>query len=388
MHGRAVLTALLAGALRRWGREHPARHAAAVLVLVLVLAVRFLAAVASPEPIEDERVYFAAFELAGRGESPYQLSYFYTPTLALLGAWALEHLGEPWLLAALRFSNLLGTAVIAWCALAWMPWTWRRRLLVAALYVCLAPAVRMGVLWGNLSLAAIGLLTLGLFLWRSRPILAGALLAASVIVKPIGPVAVLLLMAHRPSEAGRRHLVAGGMALILAAGLLLPMPYFEDMLSLDDGRPPPWRSVALHHVLYCFGLELRFSLVAAVIAAASVFVARRRRLGPARFYCFAASATLLATPMVWNHTMLLALPLQALALAVAHARNEARLADSGTGRRYEAVGVVLLVLAIQLCGAMGGVMTWPPLLQGVIKALPCLAPAVLTVYLFRSTDPF
>lgn len=390
----AALSARFAEAFRDWRRERLSKHAAAVALSVLVMALRWPSAVFSPVPVEDERVYFGAFHLAAQGESPYQLRYFYPPGFAVAGGWAVERWGEIPVLAGLRLANLLGMALIAWCALAWLPWPWHRRCLTAAALVALSPAVRSAVLWGNLSLAAVGTLLAALLTWRARPLVAGLLLGLSLAVKPIGPLAAVILMTHRPAGGGRRHLVAATVGLALAAGSLIPFPHLDDFLALRGGGPESGRNLALHRVLDCFGVEIEALTLAAAVALTAVVFARRRTLAPAHFVSFTATATLLATPLVWDHTLLLALPVAVLALAVAWDRWTSRTPPRRGGarraalRRYEPALVVLLVLAMQLSGGLGGVETWSRWSQGLFAALPALAPAVLTLYLFRTTDPF
>lgn len=377
--------ALLRGAFASWRTASLASHAAALAVVTAVLVVRFHAAVLSPVPVEDERVYFGAFEKAAQGESPYGGFYFYTPTFALAGAWSVEHFGEAAVLAAMRTANLLGMAWIAWLSGAWLPWTWRRRLLAASAYVAVAPAVRLGAAWGNLSLLVVGLLLAALLVWPRRPVAAGLLLAASLVIKPLGPVVAVALAAHRPANGGRRHLVAGFLGLALAAALVLPMPWLQDMLAFG-GKPENGRNVALQHLLYCFGLRLGTVMVAAAVAVATLVAGRRRRWPRESLLGFAGVAGVLALPVVWSHTLLLVLPLEVMALTVAFARRAAPGAGTSALRRYEAAFVVLAVLAVQLCEGLGGIETWPLLVQGVATLLPALAPAALLGYLLRTTS--
>ncbi len=389
MHqGPGEMTATLAATFRSWCREPPWRHGAAILCLALVLVVRWQSVVLWQGAVNDERLYLAAFRLAAAGESPFQLNYNYFPVMAIAGGALQEQIGAVWTLVAMRAVNLLGLATVTWFSLAWLPWTWRVRLAAGAAFLCLAPAVMMGVHWGNLSLAVVGLVTATLFIWRSRPILAGVALAASLVIKPIAPLAVFVLAVHRPPEGGRRHLLAAMVAGVLTVALVLPFPYLEDMLALGADRRESFRSIALQHVLYCFGLEIGAWPLIAAVAAASFLWVRRRTLPPAYFFAVAATATLLATPIVWNHTMLVALPLEVLALQVAYGRRKALAGAAPVLRRYEMWFVVLLVLAVQFSGGMGGILKWPVWVQGIVKAVPCFTPAILTGYLVRNTENF
>jgi hypothetical protein len=375
----------LAWAFDEW-RQAPVRHHLAVLLLlVVVVAARYPAGVFSPG-LDDELAYVRGFYLAGQDVSPYKAPYFYTPTFAYAGAWMMRHLGETATIVAIRAANLFGLAALAWCSFAWVPWPWRRRVVASAAVICVSPAVRLGVLWGNLSLLVAGMLVVGLLLWRRRPLVSGFLLALSVVIKPLGPVAVCVLGAHRPDAGGRRHVVAAALAAALTAVLLLPAPFLGEMLSFK-GKLGSGRNVSLQRLFYSFGVEVSPWWIAAAVAVAAVAVARRRPLGVTRLLCLAASAALLSTPILWSHTMLLALPLEVVAATVAWYRRPVRRDDSPSGvvRRYEFVLVLLLGLAMHFCEGMGGGLEGGPLWrQGVAISIPALAPAVLTAYILRT----
>lgn len=375
-----------AKAFDEWRRAPARSHAAALLLLMAAMTARYPAAVFSPG-LDDELAYTYAFRLIDGGGSPYQGGYFYTPTFAYAGAWAVRHLGEGGTIAALRVANLLGIATAVWCSFAWVPWSWRRRLLAAAAVLCLSPAVRLGVLWGNLSLLVVGMLVMGLLVWRRRPLVAGSLLGLSVVIKPLGPVAVLVLGAHRPAAGGRRHLVAAASAAALAAALVLPAPFLRDMLSFS-GKLGSGRNVSLQRLFHHFSVELSPWSIVVVVAAAAVALVRWRPLGRTHLLCLAATAALLATPILWSHTMLLALPVEVLAVAAAWYRRpvERNASPSGVLRRYELVLVSLLVVAIHFCEGMGGGLENRSRWLQVVLTIPALAPAVLTAYLFAVTD--
>lgn len=361
-----------------WRATPWSSHAVALGLLLVVLVARFHAAVLAPDPIEDERVYFEAFALAAAGKSPYQAAYYYTPTFALVGACAVEHLGTTVVLIALRAANLFGMAVTAWIAAAWLPWALPRRLAAAGLYLAVAPAVRLGAAWGNLSLLVVGLLLVGLLAWRTRPIAAGLLLAASLVVKPLGPVAVGTLLVHAPREGGRRQWVAGGLALALAAALVLPMPWLGDLLSFG-GKPGNGRNMALQHLLYCFGLHVDGLAIAATVSLVAVVAGRRWTWTREGLLGLAGVLGVLALPVVWSHTLLLVLPLQAMALTVAFTRR--REGVPTVLRRYEAAFVVVACLAIQLCEGLGGIETWPDVVQGLAASIPIFSPLGLLLFL-------
>lgn len=376
-------------------------HALAVGLLVAVLALRFAPATASPDPLPDEVNYFKAFRWVARGESPYlEGAYLYPPVLAVLGGRALESFGQGPVLAAIRIANLLGAAVAAWCATAWLPWRWRGRLALAAAVLCLSPAVRFGYLWGNLSLAVAGMVLLGLLAWRRAPLLSGLLLGASIGVKPVAPAAVVVLAAHRPADPRdtdgrpepeaaasgdafrRRKWIAGAVAAAVAAALLLAFPHLGEMRAVA-GRDLVSSSVSLHRLPSLLGLDLHPLWLWSAATLAAALLARGRPLGPAQLTAWASATTLAATPMVWPHTLVLSLPVQVLALEVAWWR----LREGAGGRRrvYELIVVGLAVAGLELSRGATAISDQPRLIQAG-ALLPALALPALAVYLVLRTD--
>ena len=113
------------------------------------------------------------------GESPYGWGgYLYPPLFALGGAWLWETLGRGGLLAVLRVVNLAGAVVTVWCAMVWLPLTWRWRLAAGLGVIALSPAMVQGLTFGNVSLWVSGMLVVGLLLWTRFPVTSGVLLGA------------------------------------------------------------------------------------------------------------------------------------------------------------------------------------------------------------------
>ena len=273
-HGR------IDAALAAWRRLDLRWHAAAVVLLALVPALRWWRWVGSPETLSDEIIYLNAFRNVVDGLSPFDRSgYLSFSLLAHLGGWWLERFGERATLAALRCVNLLGVATAVWCAAAWVPWPLRRRWLAGAIYLAISPAIAFGVFVGNLSLAVSGMIVVALMVWSRRPVTSGALLAASVVAKPLAPGAVLTLLAHRPAAKTRAHLVAGGVAVALTAMVALVSPELERALAID-----PWprlaKSVSPHKIAQLLGWRWAVPLVSLGLAALAVWLARRRPRGP------------------------------------------------------------------------------------------------------------
>ena len=362
-------------AVEQWSGAPLRGHLLALSLLVVITALRFSGDVFDPEPLPDERNYFWAFEAVANDEDLYPGSYLYPPALALLGGWMLPRTGPVALLAILRIANLVGLATAVWWALAWWPGPLRRRLALGTVFLCLAPAVRLGVRWGNLSLAAAGLVIVGLMVWQRRPVLAGVLLGLSVVVKPIAPAAILVLLAHRPAESGRRHLTAGLVALGLSGALLLLVPGFVAWLSVHAASGAPIRTLSLHRFAHLLGLPVHALALTVAVTLAFVLLSRWRPLEPLHLFALAVTTLLAATPLVWSHTLLVGLPLQTAALTVA------------TGARdrlpRELLFVVLAVFAIQLAEGATGIYDYPVWLQLMGVLPPALAPAALTAYLYR-----
>ena len=381
--------ARLEAAFDTWTRQPWPVHGAAILALAALLTLRWWSAVISPELLPDERIYFEAFDAVLAGKSPASVrGYLYFPFLAITGARQVAAYGSTFVITQMRLANLLGLAVTAWCALAWCPWSARRKVLVAAGVLSLAPAAHFGMTYGNLSLAVSGLVVGGLLLWPRAPATAGALLGLSIGIKPLAPVAVLALGTHRPRDGGRRHLAAAAVAVAVAGGLVLGFPYLGDVLS----RAQPdlaSRTVSFHRFPYVFGLRLHPALLLAALGAGTMAFVHRRPLPRRLFLCVALTATLAATPLVWSHTLLMTLPIQVLALQTAWWRSADRLAaggHEGPFQRLEVFFVLLAVAAIQFSAGATGIDDQALWLQLAGTLPPALAPGILTVYLFLGSS--
>jgi hypothetical protein len=349
------------------------RHLAGVALVALLLAARFAGALFASGPIQDEEVYAAAFEKAQQGESPYAVpQFYYLPPFAGAGALVAEKAGMPATLAVLRAANLLAAAGLIWLATGCWRLSFVRRVGVAAIYGAVAPAIDLALAWGNLSPLAILPWLAAFLLWRRRPILAGAAYALAMLVKPLAAIGIGLLALHRPEQKERRPQIwAGATAAILLLATILPSPNLKQFFGLSAGIPTAARSASLQRLLYCFGIEISALVLMATVFAVALVLLRRKERNPAELYAFAVIAGLLATPLVWSHTLLLVLPLQSAALALAWQRRE----------RVELMTVTTAVLAIQLSNGLGGIEKWPLPVQGLFVLLPCFAPLGLGLYL-------
>ncbi len=349
------------------------------------MLVRWWGMLSDPSPHLDERCYFAAFDRIATGQSPYlDTCYGYPPVFAITGSWAVERFGERPVVVALRAANLWGLAIALWCAMAWLPGPWRRRLLAAIVFLLLAPPVDIGVREGNLSLAMAGCVIFALLFWRRAPVSSGLLLAVTIAVKPLAPGAVLALLAHRPSHGGKRHWVAAGVAIVLSGWWILAFPYLDDLRALA-ARDLVSTSLSPHRIVHVVGIQVHAALISAVLAVVIFILARRRNLNRLQLLCFALVAALATSPLVWNHTLLLALPLQVVALQIAYARYRAA---SPPGRRsvgWELTLVALAACAITFGGGASGIYDYPMLVQLLGALPPALAPALLAGYIIHHT---
>jgi hypothetical protein len=398
-----------------WVQEPWWLHGAALAILALGTFLRFGWWLSFPGPLlPDELTYVRAIRLAMEGESPYGWGgYLYPPLFAYLSAWLWEHLGRGGLLAVYRLVNLSGAVVTVWCSMVWFRFAWRWRVALGLGVIFLSPAMVQGLTFGNLSLWVSGMLVLGLLIWSRRPVAAGLLLGLSVAIKPLAPPAILVLGAHRPRDGNRRHWIASGVAVAVAAVLLTAFPGFSEWLELGS-RASPDRSVSFHRFPAIFGFEPNLLVVTAVVMAAVLALARWRAWGRLGILGLALVAVMAATPLVWNHTLVATLPLQVLAVVLLRqrwrrARSAAQgRASDGTGARsdgsavdgtmerervvgpvdtvegrhrlYELIFVSLAVAALHLATGANTIYTSPIWLQLLGAGAPALAPGALLAY--------
>jgi hypothetical protein len=110
---------------------------------------------------------------------------------------------------------------------------------------------------------------------------------------------------------------------------------------------------------------------------------RRRPLSPAELTAVAVVGCVAATPMVWNHTLLLTLPLQAMALATAWRRSRVVSADGRRRALLEPFVVALAVVALHTAEGATGITDRSPALQALATLPPALAPGFLLGYVLR-----
>ncbi|MEE2775234.1 MAG: glycosyltransferase 87 family protein [Acidobacteriota bacterium] len=376
-------------------RSQPiATHPIALSVLAVLLLVAFYSDVMSSTALRDEQTYFEAFEEVREARSPYQVKgFYYFPVFAVAGAVLLDNTGTSWTLAVMRASNLAGLLAVVWVAMAWLPIRLRYRLAAAAAVLLLAPGVRLGVATGNFSFLATALVLMGLHVGMRTPLAAGALLGTSIVIKPLAAVAVPMLALQRAKPAldlRHRALIivgaAGAAPMLLVGARFWPGFFAVGSTQLYEVFPIS-RTVSFHRLLYSAGFELAPAWGSLLVLVAALVVARWRPWTPMQLVCIAIAATTLTSPALWNHTLLVTLPLQVLALWILRHRWTSRdIEETSLAFRrrrllaYEAVAVGAAILAIQLSDGVGAFLPQPSPQLFLALLPPCLAPSALAAY--------
>lgn len=376
---------LPAGDLER----HWVASAAPWLVFLALLAVcelRWYSQLTISSLQIDERSYFAAFEAVTSGRSPYEArSYLYPPLLATLGAEAVARCGERATSLTLRHLNLVAAALLAWLASRFLATRLAFRFFAAAAAVAVLPGFAAAIVRGNLSPLAAALALAGWLLWPKRALIGGALLALSLFVKPMAILVPLVLLVGRlpdPAESRQRQWTLLSMAASAVLLLIPGLRHLEGLASqVGGGKPEALRVASLHRVLDGLGWRLPAGVIALVIALVTAIVLRRRPLTPRRLGFVAWTASLLALPIVWDHTLLLALPVVAASLRLAGARWLARDRVQPRPKPGEAWLVGLATTSVALANGFGAIETLPTWLNALLVAIPTLSPLVLTLFL-------
>jgi hypothetical protein len=361
------------------------QHALAVGAIFVATAIRFYPALASVEPLGDELAQERAFRQESAGQSPYlEGSYVYPPSLLRIGA-ALRQLPLPSPYLPLRGLSLCGLAIVLWAAAGWLTGRTWARLGLAIAYALLAPGVRQGVEFGNLSFAVGGMIVLGLLVWERTPLGSGLLLGASLLFKPLAPAAMVALFCHRTAK-GHRHQVAVGVAMVAAALPLLADPELGAFLRHGSHAFVLERTVSLHRFLALAGLPGAATALTLLLLAAVAAVARRWVRDRDQLLAVALAGCVTVTPVVWNHTLVLTLPLQAMAVALAVERSRQAAPQERRRRGWELAGIALAVAALTFAEGATGIDDRSVALQVFATLPPALAPAALAAYILRFRD--
>ncbi len=387
----------LAAAYASWIDFGWQRHAAAVLLLAAIVALRYASQLFAAHGWVDERIYERAFARLAAGGSPYaEPGYYYLPALAYAGAALQRAIGLVPLRALLRAANVIGASVCLWVSAAW--W-WRarasrtrllgERLLLAVALALAAPALQFGFEVGNLSLAISGLVVLSLQGLARRPRAAGLLLGASLLAKPMAAVVPLILVA---ATRGRR--AAATTVAVLAGGVgaigLVAFPYLGEFLAQPLTPLSVARTVSLYRLLQLLALPVDRVVIFAVVAGLAWLVAWRRSPQGAALWALSGAAMVLSAPTIWTHTLLVFLPvaIMALTLASAPAGQRSGLDDRRAARRARwELALVAALVALVLGFQGGGFEDLAPAAQLAMLLPPLAAPILLALYVARRCEP-
>lgn len=363
------------------------RHALAVLAILATLTLTFRISILSPEPLGDEIIHEIAYQLETSGRSPYDDSdYVYPPSLLRIQSAARALFASTPAFLPLRVASLLGLAFLLWCSAAWIGGEFRYRLLVVLSYAVLAPGVGLGIEFGNLSFAVGGLILGALLAWDRRPAASGLLLAASLLVKPLAPAAAVTLFCERSSSRWK-NLLRAAIPLALAALLLCFDPELGPFLRQGS---TPWvleSTASLHRFLVLGGVRGLATATTVLLLAVTALVARRFVHDLTSRCAVALAACVMVTPVVWNHTLVLTAPLQAMAVTLATRRYRSAGIATRRWRGWEATGIALAVAALVFSAGATGIDDQSLSLQIAGSIPPAIAPAVLAAYVLAFHRP-
>jgi hypothetical protein len=239
---------------------------------------------------------------------------------------------------------------------------------------------------GNVSFLVSALVVAALALWPRFPGSAGGLLALSLAIKPLAPAAILGIGAHRPAVGESRHRLAAGVAIVLGALAFLAVPGLGAFLERGSNSTVLASTVSPYRFLLLAGAAPRPLLWTLAVLAVLTWFVLRRPLSPAELTATALVGAIAATPMVWNHTLILTLPLQAMALATAW-RRRGHAAEGTRGRaRLELAVVALGVVALHTAEGATGITDRSAALQAAAALPAAIAPVLLLVYVLRGRD--
>jgi hypothetical protein len=260
---------------------------------------------------------------------------------------------------------------------------------VAAALVVPSGLTDNGIHCANLTLLLAAPLAGGLLVGERWPLVGGALAGSVNALKPLGVTALAVAATPergRPS-ARRAQLVAAGAAVAALTLwlLLVGRPLLPEMLSRAHGKPEQGHHLSIHRALYQLGIHVPAAAVFLVVTALGCAIAWRYAATVERRTAIGLAFSALALPVVNPNTLMMSLPIQALALDRAAARWRATRDRSW---RTIAAPAVVGAAVIGVHGALGTVafhdLPWP--LGGLVTMIPHLEIAFLTLYALRPAD--
>ena len=363
-------------------------HALALVLLAALGAARFWTPLTTPRALNDERIYELAFRAVQEGRSPYGVDgYYYPAAFSFLGGWLEARIGAPAVRNSLRALNYLALIGSLWLSTAWYYRArdaaarisvWLDRLAVATLLLLVSPGIDFGFVTGNLSFLAIGLALGGLaFVWR-QPLLAGLAIGASVAFKPIAAAALPLLLLTPPRAGAHSYRLAGVSGGAICALLWLTFPYFPELLAQDISRLSYHRTWSLFRLSEVLRLEIPRLLLLAGLVAVAVAAGRAARSHREQWLAVALAASILATPLIWGHTLVLFFPVLVMAVSLAARRAHDRRPASWA----EPIFVALACMTVLYFNA-GAIDRMEPALEAFLLLVPVVNLVLLTGYVCR-----
>jgi hypothetical protein len=331
----------------------------------------------------DEATYSNAGRLVTGGASPYEdTGFLYTPAFALLWSMGERSLGQREFLIAYRLASLVGFWLLVWAALEANPWPWPIQGLLC-IVLLISPIFLNAFLCGNVTLIVIGPLAWALLLAERAPLRSGVVLGTINALKPLGVVALAILVAPRKGLSFSRWALKVALSAVFTVGLwlLLGHEHLPEMWKLLRGRPEEPFNVSLHRVLLAAHLEIPASLLFLLVAGGTILVARGLPDDPRKRLLLAGAGTLLAMPVNNPHTFLLTLPIQVLALerAVGAWHSPSRSGHSLLASPLTRVALVAAaIFSVNTATGAVSAADLPLEAQGLVIAIPLLAVVGLT----------
>jgi hypothetical protein len=371
-----------------------------LLLPLLAAGVVYTHLVLSPRGLPDDEAYLCAIRAVAQGNSPYRCPrYLYPPLLAQLGAALTAFSSDHAVMVLLRALNLLAAVWIAHFSLVPLALSAWRRAGASALLLVWSPSLREALYVGNLSPLVSMLVLWALARWPTRPLSAGAVLGFSIALKPVGALVLLLLALHRPDRAqpqaagaaaARRFLTpqlkaAAAGILTAALALLAGASQLAELAQQGFRHLEALHNVSLLRAAWLLGFALAPTWLFGAVGVAAIVYLRRTPLTAARLSHLCCAAALLALPVVWCHTLILAYPL--LVAALARALREAPATPAGSAPVLRLLGVCVAMLCVaqsDLFGDLGELTSHA--VAALLALLPLCLCAVLAHYAVRSRD--
>lgn len=362
----------------RRSRQVLKRDLTLLFLLVITAAWRWSPVIATNLPLPDERVYLRAAGHVEAGESPFaEPGYFYPPPLAHAIAAASSEIGAIESLRVLRVLSLIGIVVSVWLSARLVRWHPALVAGLSAVFVAFAPAVDVATSLGNVGGLANGLVLTGLLCWHARPVSSGISVGAGLVLKPIAPLAPLLILAHRSRPKSIRPVATALVIMTVATSLLAPWgDQITGLLKNARGHTNPY-NFSLHKLLADLGLELPPLAVSAAVGTLAIVILRRVSVSRTSLLAIVIGTNLLALPILWAHTLLLLLPVQFLALD-ACSRALARQPGAGNHSRVSLALASASVAATALAHSVGTTYGMPAWASLIARAVPMCGVAFLT----------